>query len=233
MYRDDMLGAAWGEGLWHVEFKGEERAYQMAYAQAFDEPQGGLMNVMLTPDGKKYQRVDLKAGRVLVIDIGGRSTDWLAMNPGGQVDYSLNESSEIGILDVVRDFERSFRRTNRDFVKAVPVLPPDRVRRAIRTGVFEGSGKQIPCENEAREATSKLTNRIASTYHSVAGGGVDFDAIILTGGGSAMLRERLEPILNHNCILLADNEAAIHFANVRGGRKLWNLLDLDDDVDAE
>lgn len=229
VYRDDLMGAAWGD--WAVEFLGKERAFEVVYANTFDEPQGGLMNVMLTPDGKKYQRGDLKMGRVLVIDIGGRSTDWLAVNPGGQVDYSLNESSEIGILDVVRDFERSFRQSNRDFVKATPVLPPDRVRRAIRSGVFEGSGKKIQCENEAREATSKLLNRIASTYHSLAGGGVDFDAIILTGGGSAMLRERLEPILNHNCVLLADVDGSIHFANARGGRKLWSLLELDAEVE--
>ena len=70
-----------------------------------------------------------------------------------------------------------------------------------------------------------LLNRIADTYQRIAGGSLNWDAIILTGGGSSLLYQRLLSVLNHENIILADNIEAIHLANVRGGLKLWRLYD--------
>ena len=222
-FREDLMRAVLGE--WHIELRGEERCYRVTYANTFDEPAGGLMNVVLSEDGQHYARNDINGGRALVIDIGGHTTDWLAVNPGGAVDYSLAESTPIGIQEVIVSFERSFRANNREVVRDVASLPPDRVREAIASGVFVGGGRTYDCENEAREATSLLLNRVAATYQNVAGGALPWDSIILTGGGSSMLYDRLPPILGHDHIILAEDAPSIHLANVRGGLKLWRLYE--------
>ncbi len=222
-FRDELMRAAVGH--WHIEVGSKERAFKITYANTFDEPAGGLMNVILAEDGQHYKRTDLGGGRALVIDIGGRTTDWLAVKPGGEVDYSLAESTPIGIQEVVTSFERSFRANHRDAVRDTPTLPPDRVRHAISSGVFAGGGRTYDCENEAAEATSVLLNRIADTYQHVAGGALPWDSIILTGGGSAMLYDRLLPLLGHDHVILADEAESIHLANVRGGLKLWRLYE--------
>jgi len=111
-------------------------------------------------------------------------------------------------------------------VRDTPTLPPDRVRYAIASGVFVGGGREFDCENEAREATNVLLNRIAETYQHVAGGALPWDSIILTGGGSAMLYDRLLPLLAHDHVILADDAESIHLANVRGGLKLWRLYEM-------
>jgi len=222
-FRDELMKAA--AGHWHVEIGGKERTFRITYANTFDEPVGGLMNVILAEDGQHYKRTDVNGGRSLVIDIGGHTTDWLAVNPGGEVDYSLAESTPIGIQEVVFNFERSFRANNREAVRDTPSLPPDRVRQAIASGVFFGGGRQYDCENEAREATSVLLNRIAETYQNIAGGALPWDTIILTGGGSAMLYDRLLPLLEHGHIILAEEAETVHLANVRGGLKLWRLYE--------
>ena len=121
------------------------------------------------------------------------------------------------------DFEDSFRANNLQAVKNTPVLSVERVRKAISNGYFEGGGKRYPCENEAREATNVLLNRIADTYQRIAGGALGWDAIILTGGGCGLLYKRLLPILYHQHVLLADDLEHLHLANVRGGLKLWRL----------
>ena len=220
-FREDLMRAVLGE--WHVEMSGEEHCFRVTYANTFDEPAGGLMNVVLSEDGQHYARNDINGGRALVIDVGGHTTDWLAVNPGGAVDYSLAESTPIGIQEVVASFERSFRANNRDVVRDVASLPPDRVREAIASGVFVGGGRTYDCENEAREATSLLLNRVAATYQNVAGGALPWDSIILTGGGSAMLYDRLLPVLGHDHIILSEDAPSIHLANVRGGLKMWRL----------
>ena len=160
-----------------------------------------------------------------MIDIGGFTTDWLAVNPGGVVDYGLARSIPIGIHQVISDFEESFRANHVELVKDIPVLPPARVRRAIATGVFEGGGKKYPCGEYVNEATSLFLNRFADTYQRIAGGALAWDTIILTGGGSALLRQKLLPILKHENVMLADQLDSLHLANVRGGLKLWRLYD--------
>jgi hypothetical protein len=157
--------------------------------------------------------------------LGGFTTDYLAVNPGGEVDYSLARSVPVGIQNAIADFEDSFRANNLEAVKDTPVLPPERVRRAIATGIFEGGGRHYPCENEVQEATSMMLNRIADTYQRIAGGALSWDSIILTGGGSALLYQCLLPLLNHENVILADDLESIHMANVRGGLKLWRLYE--------
>jgi len=223
IYREDLMKSVIGD--WSVELDGHERQFKVTYANTFDEPVGGLMNVLLTEDGQHYQHTELNGGRSLVIDIGGFTTDWIAVNPGGEVDYGLARSVPVGIQNVVSDFEESFRANNLKAVKETPVLSPERVRRAIVTGVFDGAGRRYPCEKEVKEATNMLLNRIADTYQRIAGGAMSWDAIILTGGGSGLLHKRLLPILNHERVILADDLESIHLANVRGGMKLWRLYE--------
>jgi hypothetical protein len=222
-FRQDLMDAVIGD--WDVEVQGRERHFRVTYTNTFDEPVGGLMNVILTEDGQHYQHTNINSGRALVQDIGGFTTDFLAVNPGGEVDYSLARSVPIGVQNVLSDFENSFRANNKEAVKDTPVLPPERVRRAIATGVFEGGGRRYPCENEVQEATSMMLNRIADTYQRIAGGALSWDAIILTGGGSGLLYKRLLPILDHENVILADELKNIHLANVRGGLKLWRLYE--------
>jgi Actin like proteins N terminal domain/Archaeal actin homologue MreB-like, C-terminal len=223
-YRDDLMRAALGEH--QIEQGKKSYQFRVVYANTFDEPVGGLMNVMLNEDGRTYAHSEINEGRSLVIDVGGHTTDWLAVNPGGEVDYSLAQSTPIGIETALREFERSFRANNRDITKDVATLPPDRVREALRTGRFVGGGKTYKCEGEAREATSVMLNRIADTYQNVAGGPLPWDSIILTGGGSAILYDQLIPILKHQRVVLADDSRTIHMANVRGGLKLYRLYEM-------
>jgi len=222
-YRDDLMQSVIGE--WVIETDSSKANFRVIYANTFDEPVGGLMNVLLTEDGQHYQHAHVGEGRSLVIDVGGFTTDFLAVNPGGEVDYSLARSVPLGIQSVIRDFEESFLANNLEFVKDTPVLPPDRIRKAISTGVFFGGGRKYPCEQDVDEATSLFLNRFADIYQRLAGGALAWDTIILTGGGSALLYHKIKPLLKHNNVMLADNMEALHLANVRGGLKLWRLYD--------
>ena len=220
-YRQDLMKSIIGE--WEIEIGKSKVHFRVIYANTFDEPVGGIMNVLLTEDGQHYQYPQIGEGRSLVIDVGGFTTDILAVNPGGEVDYALARSVPLGIQSVIHDFEESFRANNLEIVKDTPVLPPERVRKAISSGVFEGGGRKYPCDQDVEEATSLFLNRFADTYQRLAGGALSWDNIILTGGGSALLHHKLVPILKHNSVILADSKESLHLANVRGGLKLWRL----------
>lgn len=222
-FREDLMKAVMGE--WKVESHKGERTFRVTYVNTYDEPVGGLMNALLTEDGQHYLRYEIKDSRALVIDVGGFTTDWVAVNPGGEIDYSLVRSVSLGIQNVVSDFEESFRAHNLQAVKNTPNLPPERIRKAIMTGMFEGGGQKYPCEQEVKEAMNLLLNRIGDTYQRLAGGALSWDFIILTGGGCALLHKYLLPILNHQHVILADEISQLHLANIRGGMKLWRLYE--------
>ena len=213
-YREDLMKSIIGE--WEVETGQSKANFRVAYVNTFDEPVGGLMNVLLTEDGQHYRYPQIGDGRSLVVDIGGFTTDFLAVNQGGEVDYALARSVPLGIQAVISDLEESFRANNLEIVKDIPVLPPDRVRKAIATGVFEGGGNKYPCQQDVDEATSLFMNRLADTYQRLAGGALSWDNIILIGGGSALLHHKLIPILKHNYVILADTKESLHLSNVRG-----------------
>ena len=222
-YRQDLMESIIGE--WEIETGQSKANFRVTYANTFDEPVGGLMNVLLTEDGQHYQYPQIGGGRSLVIDIGGFTTDFLAVNQGGEVDYALARSVPIGIQTVINDFEESFRSNNLEIVKDTLVLPPERVRIAVSKDVFIGGGREYPYQQDVDEATSVFLNRFADTYQRFVGGALSWDNIILTGGGSALLHHKLIPILKHNNIILADSKESLHLANMRGGLKLWRLLD--------
>jgi hypothetical protein len=68
-----------------VEIGGLELKFEVTYANTFDEPVGGLMNVLLTEDGQQYQRTDINGGRALGFDIGDFTTDWIAVIQVGKL----------------------------------------------------------------------------------------------------------------------------------------------------
>jgi len=39
-----------------------------------------------------HRHPDIHDGHALVINIGGFTTDWIEVNPGGEVDYSIAKS---------------------------------------------------------------------------------------------------------------------------------------------
>jgi hypothetical protein len=92
---------------------------------------GSLMNVLQTEDGQHYQSPQIGDGGSLVIDIGGFTTDFLAINQGGKVDYVLVWRVPLGIQSLINDFAESFRANNLEIVKDTLVLPPERIRIAV------------------------------------------------------------------------------------------------------
>lgn len=221
-YRDDLMAAACRH--WQVEWRGETFEFDVIDANTFDEPLGGWANVILRKDGRGYANSKVNNGVTLVIDIGAYTTDGLVIDPGGQIDYSTGDSAKVGVLKAVEQFKKDFRSANRLLTKDVPDFDEEKVHDAIRTGMFDlrGLGKH-DCAAEANEICNDLVSRVVNFYDGY-GGAANYDYIILTGGGSALLETRLRQAINHNNIILGDTDiSSLHMANVRGGLKWYRM----------
>jgi hypothetical protein len=223
-HRDALLKSA--IGTYEIVTKNGTRTYRVVAANAYDEPLGGIMHLVLNNDGVSYQRSELLAGDCLVIDIGGYTTDMIAIRRGGEIDYSLQSTIPLGINKITAELNNAISATYNELsARTGGTMPPARVRRAIETGHFNAAGQSFDVRDLVSEAVNQLLNQFSSAYQSQAGGGVDFDHIVLTGGGSALLLPRLQTILNHGNVLLAEDRDSVHLANVRGGQKLMRLYE--------
>lgn len=223
-YEEHVIDAALGE--YEIEVGKRRNYFNLEAATSFAEPVGGLMNVMLRQDGRGAQ-TDLLGGDTLVIDIGEFTTDFVSVDQDGVIDQVLNTSERIGIREVTNNFEETLRNTYKDVLKTSAEIPPHRIRKAIRTGIFEAGGREYPCSEIAQNAAGNVLNQISNTYQNVAGGPARWDSIVLTGGGSAMLYTRLlDDYLEHGRVYIADQDLeAVYLANVRGGLKLWRFYE--------
>lgn len=189
-------------GSWTVELAGRDPiTFDVVEVQTYDEPLGGLANVIFS--GRRADG-DLLAQRLLVIDIGGGNTQVLPVMPGFDPDYDRAGTFDLGILDVLHDLERELKEAYRAELRRARTLPPDRLQEALVTGTFDAGGKLYSCGVEVDRALSRYLNDFHRVYQS-AGGPIPYDAIILTGGGSAILGHTLiAQVLDHGRVMYAD-----------------------------
>lgn len=229
-YRDQQMAAL--KGKFQVQTSGQEVVeYRVRYVNTFAEPIGGYMNVMLDEYGRRQQDVNgnrlagINNGRVLIFDVGGKISSIVPAMPDGGVEYDRARSVDVGILDVLEQFEANLRLTYYEDFARTRTLPTDRLRRALREGVYMGGGKARPCKDEADKAMNILLNRLRSPYFEKAGGPTHYDHILITGGGGGAAANRMrEELLEHASVLLSERPDDMHMANVRGGAKLWLML---------
>jgi len=223
-YREDLVRAALQD--WTVETGGKTYKFSVRAADTFDEPNGGVSNLMFTSDGMRLQNPALKDGTSLVIDIGGHTTDFLVVYPGGEVDImSARSLPEAGINQVLDALEGELRTEHKTLFKKQNVFNPAKLREALRTGYYDAGGRgKLDCNGMADRASYGLLNDVANMYQRF-GGPTEFNYIVLTGGGGGAMEKRLQPVLDHPNVMLADSPDEIEYANVRGGMKLFRMYE--------
>lgn len=213
-YRENLMASV--VRRWEVQWHDQSIILDVRDATTLDEPLGGYHNVVVRKDGKGYNNREVDSGVTLVLDIGAYTTDGIVIDPGGDIDYTTALSTKIGVHKSVEAFLKNFRSDHRNLLMGNDVTV-QQAQDAIRTGVFNlrGLGK-VDCAQQAQEVRNELVEQVANFY-STYGGASQYDALILTGGGSALLGTELKSKIKHNNILFADNDLnTLHMANVRG-----------------
>jgi hypothetical protein len=223
-YLDDLADAAGGH--YEVAIGDKTLNFHVHYVNTFDEPLGGYCNVYMGPTGLTEARPDIGQGRTLVVDLGGYTCDFLAIAPGGEVDHGVTDSVRVGINDILSQLKQGLYSKYAKRLKSAHDLRRDDLQTAMVRREFPAAGDWLPCGGLVDEAVNLLLNRFRPAYHDGAGGPVPYQAVILTGGGSMMLRDFLLPLLDHKNVIMAESEEeAVHLANVRGGLKLWRFYE--------
>lgn len=212
-------------GIWQIESRFGSLTFNIREVKTFDEPLGGYSHYVFTETGDERKKNPLRESTTLVVDIGGHTVDVAAVDPGGEIDLVSLNSKRVGVIGMTSDFENYLRSNNPTLFQNTGDLDIKRVESAILTGIYKFGNTTIDCSAEALAVKNALVNDVIQVMDG-AGGAGNYDFVLLTGGGSALVFNELK--LNYPRIefLLAEPERDLmKYANVFGGAKLAIILE--------
>lgn len=159
-------------------------------------------------------------GVVLVVDVGGSTTDIVALTLSPQLTV-LNKSSgtaKVGVLDVMAQMETDFLRQMRD--EGVieggghESILSARQKNSLLTGKSIRFGRtQYDIEALNKKVVDNVARQIEAFIRQTAGNTHSYHSIIVVGGGAIVFKEALGKLLS-GAVFLDE------FANARGALKL-------------
>lgn len=206
--------------------KADKYALDIRIVGAVDEPLGGLAHLLYTEAGQYRKEVEhIRNQTLLVMDIGGLTTDKVSIDPQFKIDVSSLGSEQIGTLEMLEAFEKSLRQAHADVFRSILKIDPRVLEKALMTGQFPFGGLVLDVSKQAQEARMLLVNK-AIEIPMRENAPANYDGIVMTGGGSGLVYEDFasHPYLQGLPVHLVDDPDKVYLANARGAEKLVSLI---------
>lgn len=180
------------------------------------QPFGSMFNLMLNDFGKPSSQRFLTE-KIGIIDIGFRTAD-----------YTISEKtkfSERGSMSSDSGISAAYTAiANLLHEKSGVTIELYRLYEAVNRGSIKIKGKRYDITGLVQQAFQQLATRIATEVNRAWADDWDIDAIVITGGGGAVLAPILAPMLEGEVLPMpADADARLN--NVAGywkyGQHLW------------
>lgn len=213
---------------WVVELPdGRVFKFSIKNVNPYDEPLGGYYSMMLTDDGMGYRDDSLRGQKVLMLDLGEVTLDFISFDGTGEPEYLKSLSRDIGVSQIKDHFWQSLRADNLRSLQGIDQAPDELITDALRTGRFKPYGLDddtaIPCQAQADASFNLIGGRLLQAYTTHTKRGVGYRVLGMTGGGSGMLETKLRQTLKHPNMRLARDVKEIQRANVKGIRAVARM----------
>jgi len=195
-----------------------------------DEGLGALFNHLLLPNLAERRHTPVKAGSSVVIDAGGFTTDFAAIDvEAGRpvIDTSALSSVTVGTWSLYDRLEDHLRVTYADLLQQQPQSLSFRLLdEALRTGYYRAGRHLLDVENWVKQEMTALVNIVRDAAYRHMGGLLNYQTILLAGGGAALLYPYLQAAFasTHELVLAEDDRDALLYANAQGALKLYQRL---------
>lgn len=218
-------------GRWSFNIGDTAYKFTVNEVKTYEEPFGSYCRVGFMKDARGNWSAPLQGLGVSVIDIGGGTCGVMYINAYGEPQVARSAARSIGMNTVAERLRGMLERDFADYFQDVKAMSEERLRRALRTGYYEGkgrtlaNGKALDCRTQVEKALAPLFNDVTAMWQEQLFSGDDSDVVVLTGGGNGDLHERIGALLGHADIRLPDNPTELIYANVRGARDFDEILE--------
>lgn len=224
-YADHIVKSAKREFL--IEHRGAILKFKIDNVWTFDEPLGGFCHAWLTPDGRKKNGSKLGEQELLVIDAGGYTTDFVPMDLGS-IDTSAMTSIVYGVGNMTESVEQYIRTRYAQEFMDVEYLDRARLESALASGKYQVGSNVFDCAKDVDEQKALFASHIRDGI-SRMGGLMNFDSILLTGGGSVLAEQSLRLLIAQEKVKMeivkVDTDENMRYANVLGAPNMLRLLE--------
>lgn len=222
-YATDIVEACLGE--WNIISAQGKVKHKIKRVETFDEPFGGFNHFILTQSGRERKDNPVAELTCLIVDVGGHTVDVMAVDAGGDIDLSTLDSTRTGVIQLKKQFESDIRMKHKAKFRKAGNLDDKRVESALLNGQYPYGKTKLDVSSEAIENVAALANDVLEII-DFNGGAANYDIVLLTGGGAALIFEPLKNSLPEmEFQLVEDNRDNMRYANVFGASKLFKLLD--------
>ncbi len=196
--------------------KAQEKILNINRVRVIPQPFGSMFNLTLNDLGEAADK-RMARDKIGIIDIGFRTSDYT-------------------IADKMRYSERGSRTTDAGIARAFTAIANKlreksgvgieiyRLYDAVEKGSIKIRGREYELKLITDEVFGQLATSIAGEVDRLWADDWDIDAMVITGGGGAVLARHLTPLLNGN-VLPMDPKQDARLYNVLGywkfGRHLW------------
>ena len=184
-------------------------------------PMGTYSGLIMDANGR-MQADKFKDQKTVVVDIGFRTTDVIAMDC---MRFSNRYSGTID-MGVSRGFEQIARKLEAEAGRS---LSFDQLYQAVRLGSIHIDMQRYTIERVRREAFSRLAEQLADNIGHLLSAAWDLDSLLLTGGGSRELADYIGPLLPGE-VAQIENEQDVRLNNAQGqlrlARSIWGVSGL-------
>ncbi|MCK4536459.1 MAG: ParM/StbA family protein [Desulfuromonadales bacterium] len=217
-HKDDLAKLLVGEHkvvLINADGQRDEKSISINKVRVIPQPFGSLFNLMLNDLGEMGDK-RLVRDKIGLIDVGFRTSDYT-------------------ISDKMRYSERGSRTTDSGIARAFNVIATKlressgvnielyRLYEAIDEGSIKIRGKVYDLKTLTEQVFGQLATTVANEVDRLWVDDWDIDAMVITGGGGAVLAKHLQPLLNGEVMAL-DLKADMRMYNVNGYRKFGQHL---------
>jgi plasmid segregation protein ParM len=218
-HKDELARILQGEhkvALVDAAGKRQEKVVNINKVRVIPQPFGSMFNLMLNDLGDLGDKRLVKE-KIGIIDVGFRTSDYT-------------------ISDKMRYSERGSRTTDSGIARAFNVIVTKlreksgvsvelyRLYDAVDRGSIKIRGKEYDLKVLTEQVFSQLAGAVANEVERLWADDWDMDAMVITGGGGAVLARYLTPLLNGH-VLPVDASKDARLCNVQGywkfGKHLW------------
>jgi plasmid segregation protein ParM len=218
-HKDELARILQGEhkvALIDAAGKRQEKVININKIRVIPQPFGSMFNLMLNDLGDLGDKRLVKE-KVGIIDVGFRTSDYT-------------------ISDKMRYSERGSRTTDSGIARAFNIIATKlreksgvsvelyRLYDAVDRGSIKIRGKEYDLKVLTEQVFNQLAGAVAGEVERLWADDWDMDAMVITGGGGAVLAKYLTPLLNGH-VLPVDPSKDARLCNVHGywkfGKHLW------------
>lgn len=224
------LKAMWKSvrGMFHLcVADGRKISYNVTEVIRLEEPVAAFQTFALTTLGQTYkrERFALRPGmEFLIVDIGG----WIShlvpgvVNDFGGLEINVDaaEPVQAGIQNVVEVFEIELKNKFVELEK-IQKLPLRMLHDALMTRKVTIKNMGYDCKSQVENAMQSIASPLNTPYNSRFARGVNFNGIVVSGGGGALSFDYLsQNLLDHDFAFTAEDDMQrMRFGTIRGASK--------------